>query len=167
MTNTVKVQPVLVPWMVSPSTPNFFLACDSTQPEVATILRFLAFFGEESTFENINGYAKVMVIFENGFWVRYYPDFSSSEQKRLDSYNWEQIPEFRDNSGSLKGSKARFREYWQQTYVCPNPAMYRLIDSDWIKELELSDYEYEHYLVIGDDFNVEVICRNYSWKIEA
>ncbi|NEZ66599.1 hypothetical protein D0962_28205 [Leptolyngbyaceae cyanobacterium CCMR0082] len=164
MKRLVTVQPVSVPWMVSPSVPDFHLSVNSNQPETAAILNFLAFFGHDNTFDYVDTYARISITFSNGFWVKYYPKSSDNESKILSSYDWELVPEFRDESGSLKGSKLRFREYWQQTSICPDPSMYRLINSDWVCN---NIQEYEHYLIMGNDFNVEVMCKSYSWKLEV
>jgi len=118
---------------------------------------FLGFFGnffsggdlEEGNYQNI------AILFSGVVDRRYFPDFSKEAASRIDGYDWERVPEFRDENGSLAGHEDKFNEIWKETGICPNPSVYQVEDSDWAKSIGSN---ITHYLVLGGDYNLEVLA---------
>ena len=162
------VLPVKVPWMVSRSLSNLQVVCDSADLENPIVVRFEAFFGSPGTLErDKNEYQKVRVTFQSGLSVNYCPKFYPTDKRRLDNFDWNEVPEFRDATGSLAGHQERFRQEWERTSHCPDPAMYEIHNSQLLKAIELDMHGYKHFLILGGDINVEVIAKDYMWESEG
>lgn len=166
-----KLQLLCVPWMISPSTPHLGVSTKSFDGVNHGFVTFMGFFGQRTKGESLYGqYRQVAVILEGIVGVRMYPEFSPDDSERLESYDWEAVPEFRDEDGSLKNHGRRFDEQWSNSDICPNPAAYIVEDSDWLRQLRFTPdapphLRFQHYLFVGDDYNVEVIAKSWKWEI--
>jgi hypothetical protein len=159
-----RVLPLDVPWQISPSVS--FLGFTSKYFEGMNhgYVTFEGFLGESTQLSQRHGqYKQVLVVLQNVVWAKLYPEFSDEDAERLNSYDWSQVPEFRDEAGSLKGHASRFHEQWISTGRCPEPAAYTLGESDVLRLLGFQQDSFKHYLFVGDDFSVEVIAQSMTW----
>lgn len=166
-----KLKPLTVPWKISPSTPALGVTTRAFDGVNHGFVTFLGFLGEGTKLHAEYGaYRQIAVIMECIVGIRFYPDFSSADSERLESYDWESLPEFRDDDGSLRNHVSRFHQKWAATQVCPDPSVYTVEESDWLSDLYFrSDsppsLQFQHFLFVGDDYSVEVIAKAYRWEI--
>lgn len=164
--STPRLAPLDVPWKISPSAPALSLATEYVDGDNFGVVRFIGFLGQETKLAEQHGnYVSVIVLLERLVFATFYPEFSNEDKERLDNYDWSDVPEFRDTAGSLKGSVDRFHAQWNDTGICPEPAAYRIVESDRIARLGLQDDHFKHFLFVGDDFNVEAIAQNMKWEL--
>lgn len=164
--STPRLIPLDVPWMISPSTPALSFATEWVNGYNIGVIRFTGFLGEQTKLVEQHGnYVSVTVFLECLVFSTFYPDFSIEEKERLANYDWSRVPEFRDSVGSLKGSTDRFHAQWRNTGICPEPAAYRIMESDLLARLGFENEHFDHYLFVGDDFNVEAVARQMKWEL--
>ena len=150
--------------MLSPSVPELSLRTETNDGCVTAVVEFIGFFGDGTpTSEQWGKYRRIEVGFENVLYARLFPEFSTEDQERIDGYDWSAVPEFRDEKGGFAGSVERSRAAWSETMVCPSPSSYSVLGSDLVRKLGLNDAEFMHFLFLGDDFNVEVIAKDWTW----
>jgi hypothetical protein len=95
------------------------------------------------------------------------PGFADSEVVREADYDWSAVS--RPSPGSDLVEYLRLqREKWLETGICPDPGVYEVRSSNWLREIrEETGYEwldYHHYLILGHDVYVEVIAK--GWRDE-
>jgi hypothetical protein len=150
-----KVTPVKTPWMVS-STERELTVEKLSKNRLK--VGFLGFFGKDIVNDEIiDKYDNVEVIFSGLEDFRHFPEYSSDDSKRIDSYDWELVPEFRDEAGSLAQHGEIFHKVWKKTGFCPDPAVYEIEDSEWVSSMIGNKKRLKHYLVLGGDYNLEVL----------
>lgn len=118
---------------------------------------FLGFFGNFLSREE-ERYGDVQLQFTDVKDFRYFAENSQSDEERIDSYDWEALPEFRDDSGSLAKHEELFNRAWEDSGVCPNPSIYRVDGSSWVETNKGEGQELVHYLILGGDYNLEVLA---------
>ena len=156
------VTPISVPWMVSSTERELKIVnCEDGSLEVG----FLGFYGKvQVDKELVDKYEDVKVIFVGVNDFRHYPDYSSEEAERLDSYDWDPVPEFRDAEGSLAQHSEKFHDVWIETKLCPDPAVYEVLESDWVRS-DGNDQRLKHYIVLGGDYNLEVLAKGIEGQL--
>jgi hypothetical protein len=92
-----------------------------------------------------------------------FPEYSASDRDRIDGYNWDVVPEFRDEDGSLKTSQSQFDAQWVAAGLCPDPRMYEVDDSELLEALGLSGFQ--HYLVLGNEYHLELVAKHWDWRV--
>lgn len=161
-----RLAPLDVPWQISPSTPALSFATEYVDGDNFGVIRFTGFLGLATTLVEKHGnYVPVTVLLERLVFAKFYPEFSIEDKERLDNYDWNNVPEFRDAAGSLKGSTDRFHAQWKDTGICPEPAAYRVEESELLVSLGFDDDHFTHFLFVGDDFNVEAVAQNMKWEL--
>ena len=165
-----KLCPLSVPWMISPSTPQLGFNTKSFDGVNHGFVTFMGFFGEQTKVQARYGqYRQVAVILEGIIGVRMYPEFSLDDKERLDGYDWDAVLKFGDDDEALKNHVRKFRELWNNSDICPGPAAYVVEDSDWLRRLGFTPdapphLRFQHYLFVGDDYNIEVIAKSLKWE---
>ncbi len=195
-TEKPKLIPVKVPWYVSPSTPFLRLTVGEDPGDCPTEVDFLAFCPLEKPSASLGVDAKitaagdqfqlldgkdphdriVRVTFDLSGCARMYPSHSNVEIIEAASYDWSELkydyqysPEH-DNWGEEEWDEYNRpeEEEWQQTGICPNPRMYEVENSSWLKELQALGYykrpEVQHYIILGHSAYIEVIASGWHWK---
>jgi hypothetical protein len=59
------------------------------------------------------------------------------------------------------------REEWEKTGFCPDPCMYEVENSTWIKNINNQKNGCKHYIVVGHDAYVEVKAKDWKWESEG
>ena len=177
---------VQAPWMISPSTPYLqLLASESVDP---TIVRFVAHFGLEWSSEIGKGkkYVKVgspytpetqlappggpfqlvRAQFNTAIASRMLPVFSEREVVNPHFYDFSGLPHRFTPGLSAEKWKLQFNNAWVKSRLCPNPRMYEVSNSAWIKELAAGS-EFKHFLLMGHDAYVEVVATHWDWMSEG
>jgi len=150
------VTPLKTPWMLSTTERELGLQEEGDELNVT----FLGFFGNFVSDEK-EKYQNIQVTFSGVNDYRYFPEYSEDDAKRLDGYDWEKIPEYRDEQGGLANHRKIFDSVWRETAVCPNPSIYEVKESSWVVESS-SSKSLKHYLILAGDYNLEVIAENCS-----
>ena len=166
-----KLDPLKVPWQISPSTPHLGVNTRSLDGVNHGFVTFMGFLGENTRLYAEHGaYCQIAVILDCIVGVRMYPDFSPEDSARLESYDWKSIPEYYGNDGSLGSHVKQFHEHWNATDTCPDPSAYLVCDSEWLRRLGFSSNDpshlrFQHYLFLGNDYNIEIIAKSFRWEI--
>lgn len=164
--------PVKTPWQVSPSTPHLRLSAAEPDPDEPTRVWFAAHFALRSPEVAVaaggdgGAYQLVRVTFESGLWVKVSPGFSDRAPIDRDAYDWGEVwgraGEIIDTARWLR----EFKERWVVTGFCPDPRMYEVRNSDWLRETGAEAHGYNHYLILGHDAYIEVLGRTWRWESE-
>ncbi|MCP4600755.1 MAG: hypothetical protein GY847_09520 [Proteobacteria bacterium] len=185
--------PVEVPWQVSPSTPCLRLMADEVAENGSAEVQFVAHFGLEDlqcdpaktqreviVVEDPGRYSKIQepsldspyrlvrIRFRNGLWARISPSYSDSEVLQEAVYDWRGV------SGRYTGGAAEdwlhvFKKTWLDTSVCPDPGMYVVENSRWLRDIEKQRgprRELRHYIILGHDAYIEVLAESWEWAVE-
>jgi len=190
MSSTIqRLTPVQVPWMVSPSTSYLRLLAAESSSDKLTQVRFIAHFGLERSEASteIQGppvtffppydsniklgpksgpYQLVRVTFSRGLWVRMLPSFSNSETVDPGLYDFSSIPSQLAPGQDIKSWLAGFQHTWLENNCCPDPRMYEVQNSLWLRDVS-KDAMLKHYLVLGNDAYTEVLAEKWHWESEG
>ena len=176
--------PFKVPWMVSPSTSFLRLTASESARNGETKLSFVATFrpraqlapkfrtgaavlvvpstGMHPNPSNLDGETQlIMLTFDSGIWSKMYP---TSDEEEDDEYDSSAVPQLDPRESD---SLAEFDRLWGETGLCPDPCVYEVRSSLWLRELNLEDKGWNHYLIEGHDAKVEVLARNCEWRSEG
>ena len=141
-----RLEPMPVPWMVSPSGSDLELIADERG---RAHVSFTAY--------DVDGeYFKIVVDFENITVATIRGPFCDSDvagMMRFDRTNIDKIVDL---------GRKTIAEHWQSSGTCPDPRAYRVIGSSWLDELSASEHDH-HYLIVGHDAFVEVVARSANW----
>jgi hypothetical protein len=109
---------------------------------------------------------QVRVIFPECRELRFSPGLSDSRVFDESSYDWSEVDGRTLPGESLDACLGRIRDTWKRTGLCPDPRMYKVSGSLWLRELNLPVAEaWKHYLLAGSDEYIEVIGRGWSWTL--
>lgn len=174
--------PVQVPWMISPSVPYLHIeSIGSVQPASVTLIGFFQLeddlvsragptvIGDPGSFvpsDTAKGsrHRLVRVLFQGSVQIRGRPAFSDLEVIPEESYDWSNVPSGIQDSETPEASVARVGFQWKTTGFCPDPGMYEVRESSWLRELGLAPNQWRHYILLGHDEYVEVIAHGYQWQ---
>lgn len=166
-----RLQPLCVPWQISSSTPNMEIHSKSVGGVNHGRIVFLGCFGIATELCARHGrFGQVAVTLDWTVGIRMYPDFSEQDTGRLTGYDWSAIPKFRDANGGFSNYVELFHAQWNFTNICPNPSVYVLEESEWTRQMGYGkdgppQLQFNHYIFLGDDYNVEVLARSLEWEI--
>ncbi len=189
-----RLVPVEVPWQISPSTPFLRLISSEVVENGATQVQFVAHFGLEDSQGDASElhrsvvvvadpgdlhdqsqspiqspYRRVRILFERGLWSRMCPAYSDSEVVKESKYDWSAVVGRYKSGEDPPTWLRRFKVTWLDTSICPDPGMYEVENSPWLREIESvegSKEELRHYLFLGHDAYVEVLAEGWTWKAE-
>ena len=181
-----KLLPVTVPWKIDPGAPYLTLQTSSTgEPVSAT---FVAYFkldelaakatrstepviaSEPAEFEPRSlelkaAFRLVRVFFMQGRAGRVCRAFADHEVVREADFDWEAVASSPRPDEPPEMTVRRVRDLWVMTGICPDPCMYEVEDSPWLRESGISDPIWHHYLLLGHDDYVEVIAQSWKWEV--
>lgn len=179
--------PARIPWMVSPSTPLLSLYSSEAVDESATVVQLVGYFALEdqqsdqnnpliitivpaienleiSREKSIGPYKLLKIQFTEGLWVHMYPSYSEGEIIDWSKYNRSKITpsmqSFRDVSKYLE----HFKDQWEKSGICPDPRIYEVIDSDWLRDTQADNAKFHHFLILGHDSYIEIIASKWDWE---
>lgn len=181
-----KLLPVSVPWMICPSAP--FLRVQLTSAGAPASVTFIGFFKcddmpwqgqfnqrpevvrsapdfEARPLSEKAPFRMVKIAFVEGRAAKTLPAVADAEVVREDDYDWSAIPGTRMSGETVEQNVVRTRELWLHSGVCPDPAMYEVVPSQWLAEEKLDPSAgWHHYLLLGHDEYVEVIAKGWDWQ---
>ena len=163
-----RLRPLTVPWKISPSNPSLALATKAFDGINHGYVTFMGLLGEATKLVSKYGaYQQIAVTFDRIVYARLYPEFSPDDVERLDSYDWDMVLKFQDKEHGFRDHYRTFHDQWNATNICPDPAAYIVEKSDLVQRLGIEDAAFQHYLFVGDDYNVEVIAQSLTWQVVA
>lgn len=173
--------PVEVPWMISPSVP--YLRMESKGQAKPISVTFIGFFelevGSEPTTSSVvqdpgefvasnmatgSRYRLVRIVFDESVHVRVQPAFSDLEVIQESIYDWSNVPSAIQGNEMAEESVDRVGQLWKATGLCPDPRMYEVRESKWLRELGLDAAKWRHYILLGHDDYIEVVAKKYEWQ---
>lgn len=181
-----KLLPVTVPWQISPSVPYLQLQEGADgKPSSAT---FIGHFkegndqlaevgsplpkriGAPSAFSPEGArtpgrFQMVRVNFLGAQASRVCNAVSDVEVISESDFDWSAVP-----SGLLPGEKVsdnvkRISDQWHSTGICPDPGMYEVKDSTWLRELGMDQKSSRHFILAGHDDYLEVVADDWQWEL--
>jgi hypothetical protein len=172
--------PIEAPWMISPSVPHLRLQEGGRGLEISAT--FIAFFklqfalessglaviaapGEFETSQSARGapHRLVKVSFDDATYARLSPAFSDSEVIPEAQYDWSNVPGGVMPEESAETNVANFAQLWEEKSLCPDPRMYEVRNSGWIRDVGADSGVWRHYILLGHDEYAEVIARGFEW----
>jgi hypothetical protein len=176
------LKPVDVPWKISPSVPYLEIVdASSDRRAFATFIGFFKTAAPEAAAESIVArvpapdtfaasadwrgarHRLVRIEFDGCTNVRRTPAFSDSELVDEANYDWSMVSSGLRDEESVEECVQRVHDRWMSTGLCPDPAMYEVINSPWLDVLGRSGTA-RHYLLLGHDDYVEVVATGWRWQ---
>jgi hypothetical protein len=157
-----KLLPIKVPWQLCVTCSNAALHVYETG---STNLSFMAYLIAEhgSATEH-----RVDIEFNAGHWVRVQPSIGDEGPPFDDSlYDLSALEFDALMISDFDRWTVAFRSQWSKG-ICPDPNVYRVERSEWLKSLptDYSESEYIHYLFACEDVLIQVLSRGLTWRIE-
>jgi hypothetical protein len=112
-------------------------------------------------------FRRVALHFKSGQWARAAPSFSDRDTVPPRLFDWSHVPghEFGAmDEESIDERLLRRRVQWASTGRCPNPGVYQVESSPWLVEAGAARFGCRHYVVVGHDMWIEVLCLGLSWR---
>jgi hypothetical protein len=181
-----RLNPLQVPWQVSPSTPFLRLIAAESSEDCPTRITFVANFGLlaepirnqevgfRSVVQSVDPYALsdksalkskthclVMMEFQGSSASRISPSHSDREVIDPKKFDFSSIPSANYSKGVAAWLRD-FRSLWAKTGNCPDPRAYSVEDSQWQESRGGSGLR--HFLIQGHDAYVEVLARGWKWE---
>lgn len=184
--------PVRVPWEIDPATPYLRLIAnegpEEYQTEVVAYARFLTqerpAAGEVGshrveivrplsashgrTQSDVSPYRVIRMRFlKSCYYARMMGAVSDMEVVDEGAYDWSRIPVRPEPQlgQTVQEYTQAFDEAWRRFGLCPNPRMYDVQGSPWLRELQIQAREYKHYLILGHDAYVDVVAQAFEWAL--
>jgi len=186
-----KLCPVRVPWSISASTSFLKVHAAEGDSESPTTVTLVAEFGLESadastpsagnaviivqTPSEIDGAPSgstvraptqlIRLIFENGLWVRFMHAHSDDQIIDEEKFDWSEVAHIYDAlAPGIEAGRKYYWSLWKRNGICPDPHMYEVEGSNWLREIRPRGEGYKHYLMVGHDAYVEVIAMGWRWE---
>ncbi len=165
--------PVEVPWMVDSATPFLHVSVSEDPNEEPSHVQFVGYVGPLA--EDGKAYRVVRIVLEPGVWLHMRPgrfDTDAIDTSRFDASRLPVIgPDPREY---LRHSE----EEWRRTGVCPDPNMYEVDRSPWVREAGFAQSSFpswlsqigvaeghKHVLIAGHDYYVEVLTKGWRYEL--
>lgn len=180
---------VVVPWRIDPATPYLRLSASESTSDSPTQVKFVAHFGlgdsaasewdqksaqqfyppydSNRKLEKANtAYQVVKVTFAGALCVRMLPSFSDGHIVDPGIYDSSGVPPSEEGL-SVEQWMRSFNEMWVKNRICPDPHMYEVQHSLWLREAGVEGQGFKHFLLLGHDAYIEVIAKNWKWESEG
>jgi len=161
MISAGKLSAVEVPWLVSPSVPEIRVTVEENNDAVATF--DVAVLPENDPLAAELVSRRVEVHFKAGQWLRTYPAIDDANVVPPDLFDWGEI-QLSGDDVAKEDHLIEFRKRWIATGVCPNPGIYEVRSSTWLAESRADRFKCKHFVVVGHDMWIEVLCKGISWR---
>ncbi len=155
-----RLQPLIAPWMVSPSSSDILVQYQETG---ACVVEFHATISpSQQPPEGLDPEAvRVRVRFHDVYSLSLAPPHNEESVIDRAIYDWHEVLSLTDFP-SLEEYLRRFHASWSQKGTCPDPRFYNVLDSLLIPG-SLALLQLSHYLILGHDTSVQVIARDIEW----
>lgn len=167
----MKIVPVKVPWMISPSYEiekyygginfiNISLNCfNSKEQQNKMISKLNNLYNNNIPDEIWNkiGYMFIELHFEpiNYFGI-FYPQKEVFELNK-EIYDTSLLEPYYD--GTLD-----FHDIWNKKKFCPNPKIYEVENSILKKNLSINNNTIKHWLIVGHDEEIHILSKSFTWR---
>lgn len=178
-----RLKPLPVPWQVDPGAPFLRLTAAEQGSAEPTQVSFVAYFlNEESSPGGADGTSAqiaspperlgaprgplqlVVASFEAAVWARFNPSFSDTAEINFDEFDRSEMRLPYEPGTDAVAWVQRFRSLWHESGLCPDPRIYEIQYSQWLRDLHVQDPTFKHYLVLGHDATVDIAARDWSWE---
>jgi hypothetical protein len=107
---------------------------------------------------------RAAVSFEGGQWLRVEPAATDASTIPAGRFSWGEMPlqeaEGRDAEGLLRDFYAR----WRETGICPDPGIYEIVSSTWLRSSGAARFGCKHYVMVGRDTWLEILAMSLAWR---
>jgi hypothetical protein len=152
-----KLQPIPVPWAISPSISNLVITIEEDGDVVVSGNVYSISTDDESNiiFED----KRVLITFKSGQWLRTYPLI---DQEDLKNHGFVNAVEFDSNNPELY--LENFKLNWRKSMICPDSGVYEVDNSDWLKQTNGVEWKLKHFVCEGHDFWFELLAKGFTWQ---
>jgi hypothetical protein len=123
--------------------------------------------GTTATLQAATGglYQLIRITFEVGAWARFYGSYSDTQVVEEAAFDWSALAHLNEHwKAGVEAYRRNYWSLWHQTGICPNPNMYEVEGSTWLREVNVRNPAFKHYLIVGHDAYVEVIAKGWRWE---
>ncbi len=166
--------PVQVPWMVDPATPFLHVHMSEDPNEEPSYVQFVGYFGP--LVEEGKPYRIVRIILEPHAWLHMRPGHSDTDAIDMSRFDVGRLPPIGlDSQEQIRHGDGA--EEWRRTGICPDPSMYEVDRSPWLREAGLARSslpswvlqvgmpgQHKHIIIVGHDYYIEVLTK--GWRHE-
>jgi hypothetical protein len=111
-------------------------------------------------------YQRVRLRFMGGVIARLLASKSESEDIDYEAYDWSGVPAANLQPGeTVEELLDRRDRYFLDTGLSANPRFYMIENSDWLAEEAPGRDDLHHYMLLGDETNLEVIAAGWEWDL--
>ena|GEM_PF-5283172 len=165
--NKMKVVPVRVPWMISPSH-DFagFAGYEAKEVKVQALCGYNAVYFEKVIAELEQQYGEAIpdeeynkagsVMIEIKFTPIYLFNFYGKTEN-TEKYDFSILDPYYYGGLSLS-------EEWNKTGICPNPGFYEVPDSGLKEAFGFTAPKVKHWVLCGHDSCIDVLARTFKWR---
>lgn len=165
--------PVKAPWMVDSTTPFLHVRMSEDPNEEPSHVQFVGYFGPLAA--EGKPYRIVQIILEPGAWLHMRPGHSDTDVINTSRFDTSRLPlTGEDPQEYLRRSD----EEWGRTGICPDPSVYEVDRSPWLREVErerssLPSWllqvggagQYKHVIIVGHDYYIEVLTKGWRYEL--
>lgn len=176
-----RLVPARVPWQISPSVPYLtLLPRDSAdgQPVEVTFVGHFALEPSQPETQSFSGqavwikdppedfveapsdrcqYRLVKILFSHAVRAEEHDAFSDTEAIEEACYDWSAVPSLAYLAEGPEAYVRKFREYWRDTGICPNPGFYEVLGSPGLET------GMRRFLMRGQDTYIDVVAGSWEW----
>jgi hypothetical protein len=159
-----RLEPVPMPWMISPSSSDLGLAVDESGVAEVTLTAFFKFGGNvDGRKIEKNAYRKAVITFQPAFFVC----FIGSENAGVLNETEYDISRISPREGeTVQQLQQQQMESWRVSLVCPCSGLYAVADSRRLAEGQrLAGLGLNHWIVVGHDALVEALAKSMEWRL--
>lgn len=170
-----RLSPVDVPWQVSPTTPYLRLRVSESDHDQPTEVSFVGYYGPVALPNWEPGQPKqpearpssyhLRVIFEQGRWARFSPALLDADPIDESRYDVQALRLYDDVSRPVHERVKAGWDAWRRAGRCPDPHMYEVTESEWLRDLDGQAHGLAHFIIVGHDSFVEVVAK--GWRVES
>ena len=170
-----RLSPVDVPWQVSPTTPYLRLRVSESDDDQPTEVSFVGYYGPvalpnwepgqpQQSAAGPSSY-HLRVIFEQGRWARFSPALLDADPIDESRYDVQALRLDDDRSRPVHERVKAGWDAWRRTGRCPDPNMYAVTESEWLRDLGGPAHGLVHFIIVGHDSFIEVVAK--GWRVES
>lgn len=163
----LKVVPVLIPWMISPSFDFFsFVGDDEGNVSVKVICNFnqkirnekilmlRQQYGENIPDEEYNKAGSSMIR------INFYPRYLFNIYSKVNGYERYDFSIF----DKYYFGGASIDDEWNNTGICPNPGFYEVVEPKLKEMFGFTSPKVKHWLLCGHDSFIDILACSFEWE---
>ncbi len=110
-------------------------------------------------------YRLIRIAFEMGGWIRMSPALADGDVFGSETYDWSRMTFMQQAAGEgVDDLRRKFVSLWRENSICPDPRMYEVLGSHWLRDTPIAIGTFKHFLIAGHDAFIEVLAKGWTWE---